>query len=294
MKEYKNIVMVFTLITLSGMDFGCTENPFWTDEAISAGPRHISGTVSLNDGLNSKGTVVWLDGFGIGSRADEAGRFLITLPPAASQGLMGVSGVFDLYFYIANYRVAYSKVVVRNGLFCYGSGDINKDGELYGEKRLDKLLTITTEADPAEVDTGFVGLIRVDITLQAKTDMIVPVAFPNMGETRIGNVFFRNIETDSVCIWPTSAFGMIPTSGFLVGRQPCLVRMFFHLRANVYPEGYYEIIPFLLVIQEGVPPELMASLGDGVEKLGLEYLKIPFKRERGWFQIRYGNGDHSR
>jgi hypothetical protein len=54
---------------------------------------------------------------------------------------------------------------------------------------------------------------------------------------------------------------------------------------NYLPVDEYEIIPYLFILQDNVPEELIQSLGDDVEDFGENYLTIPFKRTGGEFNV---------
>ena len=121
--QYTELIIIGSvLLTLSG----CTWNPFGEEE-ISSGYREISGNVQLNDGSNPDGIYVWLEGFNAGTYTDGTGQFSLTLPQSGSSGL---SGVYKLYCYVANYELDYAQVVIQDGEFAYSRGDINKEGKL--------------------------------------------------------------------------------------------------------------------------------------------------------------------
>jgi len=267
---------------------GCVENPFGEDK-ISPGSRQISGSVQLHDGSSPEGVYVWLESFNIGTYTDENGRFQVTLPPPRSEGTPGgVSGVFDLYFYLANYRLTSSRVIVGNGTFTYAKGDINKDGELIGPKILTRFLNISTQVTPPVIggdsdSTAYVK-IYVKITLQATIDTVT-VVFPRLAKDLVGHVFLRKLDSDEVYILTTNSVGYVTNSAELIGRSPYNRTMVFDLRPGAFSQGDYEVIPYLLVKHEIIPKELLESLGPNVEELGPNYLKIPFKREGGHFEV---------
>ncbi|MGH7453286.1 MAG: hypothetical protein ACRENG_18195, partial [bacterium] len=100
MKNLMSLLMVAaSLAVLSG----CTSNPFGNDK-ISSEKRKVSGTVGLADQANAKDIYVWLAGFNVSTYTNEQGGFEINLPPKPAQSANGaVSGIFSLYFYMANY-----------------------------------------------------------------------------------------------------------------------------------------------------------------------------------------------
>lgn len=49
--------------------------------------------------------------------------------------------------------------------------------------------------------------------------------------------------------------------------------------------GKYRMIPYIVVQQPGVPPQLIESLGEDVTALGENYLNIPFVWEGGYLVV---------
>lgn len=263
---------------------GCTKNPFGEDD-ISSGSRQVRGSVQVADAQSSEGVYVWLEGFDLGTHSDASGRFQITLPPTASQGGSGaVSGIFDLYFYLANYQLATAQVVTRNGAFVYSSGDINRNGELKDTKVLHRFLRISTKVEPAVVSENYPGTItNVQVTLTAAVDSVT-VVFPRSVGSTLGAVLVRHIGTQQVFIY--ESFPNVTTSEVAtVGRAARSWSMSLNRFARPLPAADYEVFPYLLVRHEVIPGGLIASLGTRVEELGPNYLKIPFRREGGEFTV---------
>jgi len=264
--------------------FNCTELPFGGNE-ISSGHRQIRGNVKLHDGSSPENVYIWLSSFNIGTYADKTGEFKLTLPPKSSMGSSGgISGTFDLYFYIANYKLTSSQVVIRDGEFVYSRGDVNNDGEIYETKVLRRFLRIKTALSPASVSANYTGSIDVKVTLQATIDsatVIVPESLGGM----LGAIFVKKIDSHEVFIYKS-----VPITGtgskLLVGLSSRSLNMTFNLILNPLPPGKYEVIPYLFIAHEMIPEGLMGSMGSNVTKLHPDYLKIPFKREGGEFEVR--------
>ncbi len=139
------VVIAFCLLLVR-----CTEVPLVSTE-ITAGKRQVSGSVRLEQSNEFKNIYVWLEGFDIATTTDKSGNFSLTLPPPSSQNARGgITGLFSLYFYLANYFLATSEVLVHDGVFLYSNADLNKNGELLRPKILTEFLRIATH-----VITGF-------------------------------------------------------------------------------------------------------------------------------------------
>lgn len=260
--------------------FGCTENPFSNDK-VSGGSRQVSGTVRLGDGQNAEGVYVWLEGFNIGSRADGSGRFQLTLPPRSSQG-GDINGVFNLYFYAANYRLAASEVIVRSGEFAYDQGDINKNGELASAPVLAKFLRIITAVSPATISSSALSRVYVTVTLQATAGDTVTVAFPGLFSDGLAKALLKKSGADEVILLYSNEFGFATSDLQIVNTGGFSRTIAFDLRGVAIPPGDYEVIPYLLIKHDVVPAGLLERLGSA---FGKDYLQIPFRREGGSLKV---------
>jgi len=261
---------------------GCTSSPV-SDQGIVTGSRELTGRVVLSDGSSPDGIYVWLEGTNIATRTDGAGSFLITLPQTSEGGSQIAAGAFNLFFYVANFRLAAAHVIVQNGEFLRARGDINPEGELKEELRLFKILSVRTLVDPASVPSDFEGSIDIEVTLQATLDTVT-VVFPKMVGGLLGAIVLRNLGTGDVFVDVPDTTGQARAVE-RVGPEPRSWRMVLDLRRGMLPPGEYEVVPYFLIEQDDLPPALLASLGPDVQELGPGYLEIPFKREGGRFVI---------
>jgi len=243
--QYTELIIIGSvLLTLSG----CTWNPFGEEE-ISSGYREISGNVQLNDGSNPDGIYVWLEGFNAGTYTDGTGQFSLTLPQSGSSGL---SGVYKLYCYVANYELDYAQVVIQDGEFAYSRGDINKEGKLALPKVLRRFLRIETSVNPASVSQNYAENIGVTVTLTATFDSATVIVPKSIGGS-LGAVLIKKIGSQDVY---THEFSPLSSMDYhvLVGRQqPQVIGMIFNMLLKPLPRGDYEVIPYLLMAHESIP-----------------------------------------
>lgn len=277
------------ILLLTGVLFlvwfsGCTWNPFGKDE-ISGGHRQISGTVQLHDGSSPEGAYVWFEGFNIGEYTDGTGRFKLVLPAESSHGASGgVSGIYSIYFYLANYQLDSALVVVQEGEFVYSRGDINKEGKLYVPKVMRRFLRIHTSVNPSSVSANYTGNIEVEVTLTATIDSASVVVPRSIGGL-LGAVLLKKSDSYDVFIH-TSVSHTESREVIIAGKTPRTIGMTFNLINKPLAQGPYEVIPYLLMAHEAIPKDLMESLGHDVKELGPDYLNIPFRREGGQFEVR--------
>ncbi len=280
MKKIRLLVVTYACFKLAS---GCTLNPFGGDD-VSSGKRSIKGEVVLSDQRDSRNNIyVWLEGFNIGDKTDDKGEFRITLPPSGSQGSTGgADGLFRLFFYVANYHLSNSELLVQDGEFVYAKGEINKDGELFPDKFLSKMLVIETEVIPAVINRNSNSIIQINVKLRALEDS-VSVVFPNSIGGLLGAAFLRNIATEQVFIIdgpPTDTRDVQ-----IITRAESSRSLLFDLIINPLPVGRYEVIPYLLVEGKAIPAELILSLGTNVTGLNQGYLNIPFKRNAAILEV---------
>lgn len=264
---------------------GCLENPFGGDSEISTGTRSVSGTVALSDRASPQGTFVWLENYNLGAYADANGKFSLTLPPAAAQGGSGATGVFGLYFFVANYALNSATVATRNGNFIYNQAEINNKGELTSAKSLRKFLSIKTTLTPAAVRANTTDRIDVQVALQTLGDTVTVIIPKTAGVGNLmGALLLRNVARPEVYIYKTSPLGEYDDIVTLNSAP--------HIRAGTLslltlplPPGDYEVVPYILIRHQALPKDLMATLGTNLEELGPGYLQIPMRREGELLQV---------
>jgi hypothetical protein len=285
MKAQKFFAALLVAAVLSFNLFqGCTESPFGGD--IASEPKQITGQVDLVDTINDEtGAYVWLSGLNLSTYTDSTGAFTLEMPKNVSRDF---SGVFTLYFYVANYRLNRATVVVREGKFLYGAGDIMSNGRLKETVKLFKILDIKTIVEPMQVQSSYSGPIHLQTTLQAVGDS-VSVVFPKSVGGLLGGMFFRHLETGQVYIDIVDV-GADTREETMIGREPRSRRQIFELNGANYrelflPVGEYIVIPFFLVLQADLPQELFDSFGEKADDLTPNFLKIPFRRDEARFRI---------
>ncbi|RMF68221.1 MAG: hypothetical protein D6743_03700 [Calditrichaeota bacterium] len=262
----------------------CTDSPLGGD--IQPRNLQVGGTVVLSDSFRAEGVYVWLQDLNLSTRTDEKGHFVITLPPPAAQGQPeGLTGVFNLYYYLANYSLGLTKLTVRNGEFVYGVGDIDKNGELAMPKKLEKILDINTVVTPPFISTDFAGPIQVDIHLQTPPDDSSTVVFPtSMPLSPFGTILLRKRDTGQ--LFPFSIEKGDPRkNSFLVGQAGRVLNMPISTVQGVLPPGEYEVIPHMLIDHEPLPAGLLDSLG-AIREPAEDYLNYPVRRTGGEFEVR--------
>ncbi|MFQ5649802.1 MAG: hypothetical protein ACE5IY_07660 [bacterium] len=282
MMEIKSVFFTMGLVFLViGLLAGCTSNPVGKDK-IGAGNRKISGRVQLDEENHPDKVYVWLEGFEQGVFTNENGQFSLTLP----SGVKGeVTGVFKLYFFVANYKLDFVEVVLRNGEFVFDEAGLNAEGELRQPKRMQKFLSTTTEVEPSSVRFNDNGGIRVNVELQtvASGADTVTVVFPNTSAGFLGPIFVQNVESEAVFIF--ESLPVTTREVVLVGVAPVTRSASFSISSLNLPPARYRVIPFMHIMHEEIPPGLLESIGSNLKELTPNYLMIPWDRDGGDFEV---------
>ena len=181
-------VIVFALILFLVY---CTTNPFSKDEDTKSNTQIVSGKILLSDGSHPDSIYVWLEEFDIGTFSNDKGEFKLSLPPQQEQPGGGVTGVFNLYFFVVNYELEFVEVSVNNGLFIYDNGAIDKHGSLKDVITLQKLLNVKTEVSPQHIPADFRSYIFVTITLES-IDNPAKISAIISDNNIISGIFIRN------------------------------------------------------------------------------------------------------
>jgi len=263
--------------------FACEKSPFNGDISNPLN-QEIRGKIALSDAGSPEGIYVWMEDTPISTTTNRDGIFVLSLPPAASNSAVYASGVFNLYFYIANYQLIATPVTVANGRFLYSRGEVNARGELISTLFMAKLLNITTVVDPPAVTPDYSAPIKVLVTLSAVRDS-VDVVFPKMIGGELGAILFRNLESGRII-----ADGPENNAGARLAKkisnEPETFSMTFDLKGGLLPVGRYEVIPYFFIEQARMPEGLLTSISQKAEEIGPDFLKIPFRRHGGAFAIR--------
>lgn len=255
----------------------CTSNPFGGNE-ISEGTREVKGKITLSDGADPEGAYVWLENFKLGAWTDASGAFQMTLPPPAAQGPPGgTSGIFSLFFYIANYELGEVRVATRNGVFLYDEGDLNKQGEVTPPVELRKLLTIRSTVSPQSLSRRSASAVDMEVAMQADSFKAVIVQFPKSFFSPYGTVILYDAAHDT-----TFLFGSVLNDGFresrTIGHVEQVKRIRFSIVQDALPVGEYIVVPHMIVRYDALPPGMLESIAPDILDAGKSYLRMPFKR----------------
>lgn len=287
-KYFYSLPRVLTTVLLAEMVLaGCTENPFFQEDEITN--RSIRGQVELMHNDSPDDVYVWLSGFEIGCRTDENGSFNLKFPSGDLQsGNGGVNEELALYFFMADYVLDSLTVLFVNGEIAPGQYSVDKSGLLKKPIEMQKLLHSSTTIDPSVVMPDSQQVFSITTVLQADNDKVAKINSLTKVVSKVYNhtgFLFKNLNTGSIQTIYTLP-GYDPTDWY-VGADTLTVRETDYIVINSidFPAGEYEVIHYTTVIQDGIPPALLQSLGEHATELHPDYLNYPFKRTGGYFTV---------
>lgn len=268
------------VFTLSLFCPGCTSNPIGSGD-VSSGRSQMRGKVQLENGHSPEGVYVWMEGADLDAFTKEDGSFILKWP----SGFGNVSGIFRVYFYVANYQLDFVDVAVREGEFLYGQEVLDTSGELRETVRLKQFLAVSAEVSPETVTR--VNNINVTMTfsLGLRTlNGVSTVVLPNTTPGFLSSVFFKNTETGELFIF--QGLPVTTEEEILIGQTQVIRKMDVSFTRINLPAGKYLFIPYILVKRDDLPEDLVNSIALNTLAFGPNYLKLPFKRDGGEFEIK--------
>ncbi len=145
---------------------GCTESSS-VNQIDNPRRDKISGKIGLSTGVSPESIYVWLGGTTLKTYTNDAGAFDLALPASGRVPPFNVTSSFNLYFYLANYKLSSIPVFVEDGQFLYSRGEIGREGAMISTKYLQELLKINTLVEPDTVSTSYQGSILVRVSLDS-------------------------------------------------------------------------------------------------------------------------------
>ena len=271
-KHFSTVLLLAACIFLPQ----CTRNPI-ADNKIQPKNLTVTGSVHLSDATLPAGVFVWLEGFKLSTMTDSAGQFRLQLPPPQTQPGGGLSGMFKIYYYVANYKFAVSTLAVVDGSFVYGERAIDKNGRI-GRITLQKLMDIESVVSPAIFPRDSLGYLDISVAFRNPIEPIDVTAFQLRSSGQLAGVIFKRsgapdeeAELVLTSIWPATETIAQDTDWIM------------HLFSRDAPlaAGTFEILPYIFIEQKDLPVELLQSIGAGYDKWHWhpDYLKIPIKQK---------------
>ena len=276
-KKQQLVILCFITVFLLLV---CTSNPIFKDEDSSS-QRIVEGKVCLSDDSSPEGIFVWLEGLDISTVTDEEGAFSLQLPPVQSQPGGGLSGEYNIYYYVGNYALASSSLVLQDGSILTEAGDVDSKGNINETVVLRKLLNIKTEINlPVIKETDSLRLV-ITVILDPQGDP-VEVETMKSPDDWLTRMIFKEID-ESIEEADLYAAGGQWITQIIRGRTIWKMGVnAWWLSPRPYltlEPGVYDIIPYLYIARDDMPDDMMKAIAVNANMFDTDYLKIPFRRD---------------
>jgi len=275
-------IWIFTILLLLATIVACTDNPFSSNGAVQS-RNTISGKINFPATASDQIAYIWLDQVEVGKFSTSDGKFSLQLPPRASQPGNGFSGSATLYCYVGNYRIETRQILLNDGEFLYGQGDVSNTGELLQPFQMNKLLDISTSVTPEIISPDVDELLTVRMNLRA-TNNPIRISLTGADSTLFANAIAVRIDTTAFISVPIQRGPTFPVSLQVTSSGTTLVSDF-TVPQNVLAQGEYRIVPSIWLENTGVPTRLLNSLNIQAATYDAEYALIPFDRQGGDFSV---------
>lgn len=252
----------------------CTDNPFFSDDANTIDRHLVRGQVILADGKSPEGIYVWLDSLNLSTRTASNGDFSLSIPKTDS--LKGYNSAMRLYYYVGNYKIAFSSVLVRDGLFEYGKYDITGEGRIKSTTSLSPVLEVTTDVSPALIPGTESRSLTVNVTLK-KVDSTVMVYTEMNRDLILGSFILRpeGVASDQAIRYSNPGVSL---KAFYIDSSMTWQGEILIL-SGMLSIGQYELYPYIVIQPAELPDGLLESFGKDASKFTDNYLKIPFRHK---------------
>jgi len=294
------IKFIFIVIIISFVYLACTDNPFFEDTEFGSDKLTISGNIKLNrlgndNGVDDEsGIFVWLEGLDVSTYTTPDGQFELQLssPAILPGGATAWNGVYKLYYYVANYKYEYSSILIRNGKVEYGQSDVDDQGNINKIVQLTELLAIETTISPCSTNINMICGEKVDLSFNTDGETVTFETFVPLDATS-GSVIFKKLDApftlSKFVLANKNTLRIVEISGSEVwnmqlgGTNNLGIK---DMDPIPIESGEYEVVPYLVIEQEGLPEELLHNISKYYDVFSSEYLKLPFKWEVDTFIVK--------
>lgn len=268
------------LLVFSTLFFAmCTYNPFYSEDA--AKDFHlVRGKVQLEDGDTHDNVYVWLEELNLSARTDNKGEFSLGIP--RTDNLKGYNNDLKLYYYVGNYAIQHSNVLVVDGAFEYDKFDINSDGKIKDTIYLKKLLQIKTTSMPQSIEENYTGSMNIEVVVTNLDTNLRVINQMTRGRILSGFIF-RELNSPHADATGYQLNGVVYFGHRLF--DPVTWEGTFNWPFKLLPPGTYEVYPYIFLNQTDVPAELLESFGVNADRFTEAYLKIPFKHRSDLLKV---------
>ena len=276
------IVLVFTVL------ISCTSNPFWEDNPSKK--ITIQGNVVAESRISNTPVFVFVENLNVFSRADTSGFYSIDLPNLELE-TGNFSGAVKVFYYMHNYKIAYSTLYITNGRLTGSQTDFDEDGVLIETVSLKKLLSLDLSLNGSWNRSNGDSL-RFSLILTSYEEPVSFVSYVNILPDPRRNVpsgvLLKSMQNSVVYYDKNDADIMVhrdisANETLLIdynisadGFFPFEVNDYISMDQQIMENGLYHVLPYIFVIQDDVPDEIFLYMGVGnAQNISSQHLDMP-------------------
>jgi len=274
----------FTFLLLLMLYFGCTSNPFFTDEIRTNKKFSFSGNVQLPFTTNHSDITVYLEGLDVLTKTDTNGDFTIEMPldPGLQSG-QGLTGFYNVYYYVANYQIEFSSVFINKGEFAFGVANLDKEGVISEKVVLRQLLDVKTIINPEQIKQNHSDGMTITVRLENRVDSVLVFSHFTKDD-KLASAFLADRDFPEENIYLLSQPSNIH-SVLIDSLKFWTMDIFWPVDGSNVDVGSYDVIPYLFVYQPDIPEAMINKMGNNVTWFTRDYLKLPFRRQNAELYI---------
>jgi len=182
--------------------------------------------------------------------------------------------------------------LIRNGKVEYGHSDVDDKGNINKNIQLYELLDIRTTISPCSTVSNTIFEQKVDLFYTSDDEPVIIKTFIPLDETS-GCVIFKRVDAASILSVFVLADNNSLQSIEIYGPEVWNMQlggtneMGIKDMDPIYIEsGVYEVVPYCVIDQEGLPKEIFNSISRYYDVNSTEYLKLPFKWDVDTFKVK--------
>jgi len=274
-----------TFLFLLTLYYGCTHNPFFSDEIKTNEKFSFKGNVQLPFTTNHSDIHVYVEGLDVLTKTDQKGDFTIEMPlESAFQPGQGLTAFYNVYYYVVNYQLEYSSIFVNKGEFAFGVADLDNNGVISEKIILRQLLDVQTVINPEEIKQNHSDEMTITVRLQNRVDTVIVFSHFTK-EDKLASAFLADKDFPQDNIYLLSQPSSI-RSVIIDSLKFWTMDVYWSVDGGDVDVGMYDVIPYLFVYQANIPDGLLRKLGTNVTWYTRNYLKLPFRRQSAELSVK--------
>ena len=267
---------------------GCTSNLFWEDKPSKK--VKIEGYVFANERVSDASVFVYVEELNVFTYADSSGFFSIDLLNLESV-VGNFSGSVKVFYYLHNYKLAYSTLFITNGRLTGSQTDFDEYGTLIEPVILQKLLSLELSINNVW-DRSNADSLRFSLKLMSYDLPVSFLSYVNvlpdprryvpsgilLKSNQNDAVYFDENDTDLIQRTDLNSNDIlqleynVSPNGFL----PFVIDDYISLEQQLVQNGSHLILPYVFIIQENIPQKILSSMGiSNAQNISAEHFTMP-------------------